>query len=115
MVKDEYRWNQVQLAEAAGVSKSSVSLWLSGKSTPSRDNLFNLSNSTGRPVEWFLGQEPPTDTLTAEERLLLDRWRRLAEKDKKILIDLLDRLPVVEAQATIDATKEKAAAGGKAG
>lgn len=44
---------QVEFAEELGISQSSLSKWETGSFDPSIDNLFRLSEVTGRPPEYL--------------------------------------------------------------
>lgn len=83
----EYDKTQNDIATALNVSKSSVSLWFNGKSTPRMDKidalckLFNVRRSDI--------MEPKEETihaaLTAEDIRLLSAYHAATEEQKKIV------------------------------
>lgn len=69
-------WTQAELARRLGVSAQSVQYWTTGKTFPRGKRLARLSDISGLPQSWFLGekqsttfpaiatQETPTDSVT---------------------------------------------------
>ena len=57
--------SQIELAEAMSVSRQAVSMWESGATIPSIDNLILLSRLYGVSVDEILGALPPEKTADA--------------------------------------------------
>ena len=57
--------SQIELAEAMSVSRQAVSMWESGATIPSIDNLILLSRLYGVSVDEILGAVPPEKTADA--------------------------------------------------
>lgn len=51
-----YNVNQSQLAEAIGVSQSSISGWVTGKKEPSIESLWKLANYFDETVDYLIGR-----------------------------------------------------------
>ncbi|CDZ83988.1 S24 family peptidase [Citrobacter koseri] len=51
-------WSQAELARQLGVSAQSVQYWTTGKTFPRGQRLTKLSELSGYPQSWFLGEDP---------------------------------------------------------
>lgn len=60
-------WTQAQLARKLGVSAQSVQYWTTGKTFPRNDKLAQLSEISGYPQSWFLGEDP-SPTFSSQEK-----------------------------------------------
>ncbi|HDV1396959.1 TPA: helix-turn-helix transcriptional regulator, partial [Escherichia coli] len=60
-------WTQAQLARKLGVSAQSVQYWTTGKTFPRSDKLAQLSEISGYPQSWFLGEDP-SPTFSSPEK-----------------------------------------------
>lgn len=58
---------QAQLSRKSGLSKSSISQYLSGKFEPKSENLFILANALEVSVEFFYQDETNSDNLIKED------------------------------------------------
>lgn len=65
----ENGFNDTQLAEIAGVGKSTVSGWRSGKYKPKGDKLQRIADYFGVSVEWLVGKD---DCRTKSEQNTMD-------------------------------------------
>ena len=65
----ENGFNDTQLADIAGVGKSTVSGWRSGKYSPKKDKLERIANHFGVSVEWLAGVD---DFRTKDEQKTMD-------------------------------------------
>ncbi len=52
----EKGWSQAELARKLGVSAQSVQYWTTGKTFPRGNRLAQLSEISGYPQSWFLGE-----------------------------------------------------------
>ncbi len=53
--------DQQQIADAIGVSRTTVSGWERGKFEPTFTSMVKWSRITGQPLEWFAGALPEDD------------------------------------------------------
>lgn len=61
--------SQIELAEAMSVSRQAVSMWESGATIPSIDNLILLSRLYGVSVDEILGALPPEKTVMPQRKI----------------------------------------------
>lgn len=54
--RDMRGWTQEQLAEAIGVSRSTIAKWEAGKGVPKVDNLIALSRALGVTIDSLLNE-----------------------------------------------------------
>lgn len=62
-VRDYLGLTQEELADKAGVDRSSLSLWESNRTTPRSSTLKKIAKATGAPFEWLFdgtGQDEPS-------------------------------------------------------
>ena len=67
-------YSQKEIANLLKVSKSSVSLWESGKVSPSNENLFALSKIYGVSMEVLLSRDPDMDISNNEVSALVNTY-----------------------------------------
>ncbi len=53
----EYGYNQVRLAEKAGVKQNTISAWLSGKKEPSITSLWLLADCFNVDIDYLVGRK----------------------------------------------------------
>ena len=56
-LRDEQRLNDNQVAIAAGIERSTLADWKSGRSTPKLEKLAKISNVLGVPLEYWIEGE----------------------------------------------------------
>lgn len=82
--RSERGWSQEQLAQRLRRTQTAVSYWESGKRSPGLDDLMDVAEALGRPVDYFIPAEPIRALLRATaDRLASDELR-------EILDDLVD-------------------------
>lgn len=74
----EKNLKQIQIAEAIGSSKGTVSKWLSGKNVPKNDYLIRLARLLGTTPEWIIGG--------GEHKQPIDGNHGMSKDDRKYLI-----------------------------
>lgn len=76
--------SQEEFAKRLGLSQQQITRWETGKWTPQADALVTIAQSLGITVDYLLGMtdDPsrPVDTLTAEEREVINLLRRQREQ-----------------------------------
>lgn len=87
---------QADLCKLTGIPKSSLSLYLKGAYEPKQDKLYKMADALNVSDLWLMGYDVPmrreqiTPTeLTSAERIMLDLFRRVPERQQKILIQML--------------------------
>ena len=56
-LKDYFRWNNIELGNACGVSKQAVNGWINYGNNPSHKALAKLSKDHGVNSEWIVGED----------------------------------------------------------
>lgn len=56
---DLRRMKQVELSEKTGISKSSISTYLSGEYEPKQRNLYRIAEALNVNVSWLMGNDVP--------------------------------------------------------
>lgn len=77
---DKRNMRAVDLMEKAGVPKSAISFYLSGKSKPKADRLYKIAQALNVSEAWLLGYEVPMDR--SEESKKTDKLAELVLKMK---------------------------------
>lgn len=75
---------QKDFARHLGVSETTLSMWISGKTTPTMDNLSKLSDLLGVPLEYFVSDSP------SFEQFIFDLNKRSITYDE--LLKIIDNL-----------------------
>lgn len=92
-----------QVAEGLGITQSSVSQWLSGNSGPTWENLAKLAEISGTNAEWLatgrgemayraIEIDGAAMVLPADQQQALTLFRQLRERDRPLVIALLQSL-----------------------
>ncbi len=90
-LRDERGWSTNQLALEAELTQSTVSTLLTKEnSLPSLDTLTHLCDAFGMTLAQFFMEEEQNELVSAQERLLLEQYRKLPEKKKKAMLTLLE-------------------------
>lgn len=94
-LRNANKMTQSDLAKRLNTSTSNVSGWECGKWQPDNDALVKLAELFGVSVDYLLGAErhkKEPDTLTAEERKLLEGYREINAAGKKLVIQTVETL-----------------------
>lgn len=101
-LRKEKRLFQDDVAKIVNVSKSTISNWEKGKQEPSIDCIKKLSAFFNVPTDYLLGLEDdgytsfssvaPALELTADERELVDTFRRMTKETQAITLDTVHSL-----------------------
>lgn len=79
-----------ELVKATGVSKGTVSQWLSDSSAPTGPNLLKLAKALGVHPDWLLTGEGPEPN-AIESKLIAVEWESSSQdKDEFITVPLID-------------------------
>ena len=90
-LRDERGWNTNQLALEAELTQSTLSNLLSPKSNslPSLDTLMRLCDAFGITPAQFFMEEEQTELVSAQEKLLIEQYRKLPANKKQAVLELL--------------------------
>lgn len=89
-LRDARGWSTNQLALEAELTQSTVSTLLTKpNSLPSLDTLARLCNAFGMTLAQFFMEEEENELVNAQEKLLIEQYRKLPEKKKEAVIALL--------------------------
>lgn len=80
-------WSQAQLAEAIDVSVESLSRYETGRLALSLELLARVAHVLEIPVENLIGERPAG--LTSEETELVEGWRRLSERGRRAVLEMV--------------------------
>lgn len=89
-LRDARNWNTNQLALEAELTQSTVSTLLTKpNSLPSLDTLMHLCNAFGITLAQFFMEDEQSVLVSSQEKLLIEQYRKLSEKKRKAILDLL--------------------------
>lgn len=83
--RDAAGWSQVEMAERARISRGTIVLTESGKTSPSLPTLRRIARALGVTVEEFLSDDPE-DHLKGRASELVARLKRLTADDRRMLL-----------------------------
>lgn len=90
---------QIDICKEMNISKQKLTNWKSGYTEPNLNDLINLANYFQCSIDYLLGIEddfgvrtaaPISDGLTSEERSLIDQYRTLPDKIKKLVREQIE-------------------------
>jgi transcriptional regulator with XRE-family HTH domain len=85
-----------ELAKRAGVSKQAVSNWEVRGAIPSGDNLLKLAQALNVEPKALLAQSTSGGSLNAQEQALLEKFRTLSERERRVAVALLTALQSIK-------------------
>lgn len=90
---------QADLCKMANVPKSSLSLYLKGAYEPKQDRLYAMASALHVSAYWLMGYDVPIEgenfpatpelQLATSEKIMLELFRQIPERQQKILIQLI--------------------------
>ena len=86
---------QVELAKLLNVQQTTVSKWEVGRATPDYPVLIKLAELFDVSVDYLLGADEhrkKPDTLSAEERRLVEGYREINAAGKKLVMQTVETL-----------------------
>lgn len=90
-LRDARGWSTNQLALEAELTQSTVSTLLKKDGAlPNLDTVIKLSNAFGLTLAQFFKEDEQNELISAQEKILIDCYRKLPEKKKKAILDLID-------------------------
>lgn len=85
-------WSEYRLAEASGISQSSISSWYSKNRVPSVGSLEKICMALGITVSQFFEEGGEKIRLTDMQKRLLKGWERLPPEQRENLTVFLESL-----------------------
>ena len=91
-LRDERGWSTNRLALEAELTQSTVAALLAQKtnSLPSLDTLTHLCDAFGMTLAQFFMEGEESELVSAQEKSLLEQYRKLSEKKRKAVLTLLE-------------------------
>ena len=90
-LRDERGWSTNQLALEAELTQSTVSTLLTKPNAlPSLDTLMRLCGAFGITLAQFFAEDEDSELVSAQEKVLIGQFRKLPDKKKKAIINLLE-------------------------
>lgn len=90
-LRDERGWSTNQLALEAELTQSTVSTLLTKPNAlPSLDTLEHLCGAFGITLAQFFAEDEDFEMVSAQEKALIEQFRKLPDKKKKAIISLLE-------------------------
>ena len=81
-----------KIARYAGLSSSTVSCFLTGKTIPRIDTMMILCNQLGVSVTDMFDEREVAEAHTKDEELIVQMYRNLSAEKKKLLLNYLKML-----------------------
>lgn len=81
-----------KVAKKAGLSSSTVSCFLAGRTMPRMDTMMMLCNQLGTSITDFFDERELTELQTQEEEMLMESYRNLSAQKKELLLIYLKML-----------------------
>ena len=91
---------QADLCEKAGISKSTLSEYLSGRYLPKQDKTFLIAQALNVDPVWLMGYDVPMDMadiqksspnepeLTGEEKMMLSVFRLIPKEQQRVFLEM---------------------------
>lgn len=91
----------VELSRRTGISKSSISQYMSGYAAPKSDRIYLIAKALNVSEAWLIGYDEPmektpeidyvvntptSENLTPNEQLMIDRYREIPEEKKSEIL-----------------------------
>lgn len=92
----ERNWTEYRLSEESGIAQTTISSWFRKNITPSVPSIENLCKAFNITLSDFFAFDNEPIVLTENQRLLINSFSRLSEKQQKIIIDLINNINCFE-------------------
>ena len=89
---DERGWTDYRLAKEANLSHSTVTNMFNRNNAPTLPTLEAVCRAFGITLAQFFADEVDSAQLTDEQRTLFARWSSLTERQKNLLLDLMETM-----------------------
>ena len=85
----ERGWTDYELAQQAMLTQSTIASMKARNSPPRIDTLQAICNAFDISLAQFFLEDESIEYLNKEEKRLIERFRKLSDKKKKALVDLI--------------------------
>ena len=91
-LRQQKGWSEYQLAERSGLPQSTISSWYRKNVTPTLVSLQKITDAFGITLSQLVALEGDPISLTPRQQELLQKWNRLSEQQKDILLKFIDTI-----------------------
>lgn len=95
-LREKKDWSQLELSKRIGINNSVLSRIEADKRPIEAELLAKFSEVFGVSADYILGMQPKTfnqkQMLSPEDQKIVDKFMKLSDKDKEILLGLMDRM-----------------------
>ena len=90
--REQRNWTEYQLAERSGLPQSTISSWYRKNMMPTILSLDKICTALGITLSQLFAEGESPVSLTASQRLLLERWSRLSDDQQAAVFQLIDKM-----------------------
>lgn len=91
-LRNERGWTEYRLSVESGIAQTTISSWFRKNINPSIASLERICEAFHVSLSQFFAFDNTPVTLTDEQKQLLDHWNRLNEKQREIILELLQNM-----------------------
>jgi transcriptional regulator with XRE-family HTH domain len=91
-LRQQKGWSEYQLAERSGLPQSTISSWYRKGMAPTLASLKKVADAFGITLSQLVASEGDPVSLTLRQQELLQKWNRLSEEQKEILLQFIDTI-----------------------
>lgn len=91
-LRQQRSWTEYQLAERSGLPQSTISSWYRKNLKPTLVSLQKIADAFGITLSQLVALEGEPISLTPQQQMLLQKWNRLSEEQKDILIKFIETI-----------------------
>lgn len=88
-LKSDRGWTDYELAQQAIITQSTIASMKARNSPPKLETLQAICNAFGITLAQFFLEDEKIEVLSEQEKILLEKFRKLSIKKQKALLDLL--------------------------
>lgn len=89
---DDRGWTDYRLAKESGLSHSTVTNMFNRNNAPTLPTLESVCRAFGITLAQFFSDGDSPNALTEEQQKLFSRWSTLTEKQKQLLLELMNTM-----------------------
>jgi len=90
--REERGWSEYQLSERSGLPQSTISSWYRKNMIPTVLSLEKICKAFGITLSQLFAEEDSVVSLTASQKVLLERWSRLSKEQQEAVFMLIDKM-----------------------
>lgn len=89
---EERGWTDYRLAKEANLSHSTVTNMFNQNNAPTLPTLEAVCKAFGITLSQFFSEGDDPSNFTEEQRILFSRWSTLTDKQKQLLLELMNTM-----------------------